>query len=167
MLVVPSVFVIVIITWGIYASWRTFSSANEWTALAKEYRTNYEKGLSVKCYISLRFPPWRSPLQQFGEFPDGLLTVTSSGLQISRWLIKVPWRPPLLVPWSDIGLIGHRGLYEFDGNAIYLTFAKVPAIRMRIPENAVESLLKAGAPWYLAADGNLRARELSASNEVA
>lgn len=125
--------------------------------LADKYGATYEEGPSVKCWISLRYPPYSQPLfvNHSGDFFDGRLTVTPRGSLISLWLFTNFWRTPLLVPWEDLEVIGRRGHFEFDVGCVLVTFAKVPNIRMRISGDAIHALMKVGAPWQISAEGHV------------
>jgi len=125
-------------------NWPFLSRPNECQVMAQSYGADHDTGPSVRCWISLRYPPHSQPLfvSRRGEFFDGRLTVTPRGLLISLWFFANFWRPPLLVPWAEIGLIGRRGRYEFEGGRVFSTFAQVPNIRMSISGKAMDSLLE-------------------------
>lgn len=137
--------------------YRVWCGTDQWGRLAGEYPTIPEHGPTIRCWISLRFPPFRQDLRQGGEFWDGGLTVTPRGLQVSAGFVDF-LRPTLGIPWIDVTVIGRRGHYEYDGGGVLLCFAKVPTVRMRISGKAMDALLKAGAPWSIAPDGAIVAK---------
>lgn len=142
----------------IYEMYRVFFGFDQWGMLSREYPTIREHGATVRCWISLRFPPFRQSLSKSGEFWDGGLTVTPRGLQVSAGFADF-LRPTLLIPWIDVAVIGRRGHYEYDGGGVFLCFVKVPTVRMRISGKAMDALLKAGSPWSIAPDGAIVAKD--------
>eukprot|EP00456_Euglypha_rotunda_P013254 TRINITY_DN1391_c0_g3_i5.p1 TRINITY_DN1391_c0_g3~~TRINITY_DN1391_c0_g3_i5.p1 ORF type:complete len:173 (+),score=18.09 TRINITY_DN1391_c0_g3_i5:878-1396(+) len=136
-----------------YSLWRFLFVPNQWATLAAEYQARREQGSSISCWVSLRFPPFRHSLSRMGEYWDGCLTVTPRGLQFTCQVGGALLQEALLFPWGDLTLIGHRGRYEYESGGVFVCFAKVPTVRMRISGQAVDDLMKAGAPWSVASDG--------------
>lgn len=142
-----------------YSLWRFVFVPNQWATLAAEYRARREQGSSVSCWVSLRFPPFGYNLSRVGEYWDGCLTVTPRGLQLTFHFSGALSYYGLLFPWADITLIGRRGRYEYESGGVFVCFAKVPTVRMRISGYTVDRLMKAGAPWSVASDGAILTTE--------